>query len=167
MTTPYNPLPHGLLAAHIQFRSMCASVSRIVYFIVVSLIFNVYSIGKEMDNNDIELTLVPVRASINDMTVTAQVKLVENQWDVVVIFSRPNEQPPMNAADVKVKLLVSDGEALQLIEAPDGFLPAFGDGLGETVNARYRFKNQSSPPAILVVRHGTKEITFKLLPGYT
>jgi hypothetical protein len=109
------------------------------------------------------LSLEPARASINDMTVTAQVKAAGTAWEVVVAFSRLNELPPMEAAEVEVRLLAADGEALDLLEAPGGVLPEFGGGLGTSVNARYRFRKRPSLPTDLIVRHRTAEVTFRLL----
>lgn len=116
-----------------------------------------------MSDEDLELNLEPPRASMNDMTVTALVKSVETAWEVVVAFSRPNERPPMGAAEVRVQMLAADGEALDVLEAPKGLLPEFGGGLGTSVNARYRFGKGASPPARLIVRYGTKEVAFRLV----
>ena len=116
-----------------------------------------------MSGKDLVLNLEPPRASMDDMTVTAQVKPVGTAWEVVVVFSRPNEQPPMGAAEVQVQMLASDGEALDMLEAPKGLLPEFGGGLGTSVNARYRFGKGASPLAHLIVRYGTKEVAFRLV----
>jgi hypothetical protein len=116
-----------------------------------------------MSGNGLVLNLEPPRMSMDNMTVTAQVKLAETVWEVVVVFSRPNEQPPMGAAEVQVQMLASDGEALDILEAPKGLLPEFGGGLGTSVNARYRFGKGASPPTHLIVRHRTKEVAFRLV----
>lgn len=116
-----------------------------------------------MSAEDLALNLEPRRTSMDDMTVTALVKPAGTAWEVVVVFSRPNEQPPMGAAEVQVQMLTSDGEALDILEAPKGLLPEFGGGLGTSVNARYRFGKSASPPAHLRVRHGTKEVAFRLV----
>ena len=116
-----------------------------------------------MSGEDLVLNLEPPRASMNDMTVTALVKSVETAWEVVVVFSRPSERPPMEAAEVQVQMLASDREALDILESPKGLLPEFGGGLGTSVNARYRFGKGASPPAHLIVRHGIKEVAFRLV----
>ena len=116
-----------------------------------------------MNGNDEMLNLNPPSAPMDDMTVTAQVKPMETAWEVIVVFSRANAQPPMVAAEVQVQLLAAGGEGLDILEAPKGFLPEFGGGLGTSVNARYRFGMGASPPAHLIVRHGTKELIFRLV----
>ena len=116
-----------------------------------------------MSGTDLVLTLDPARVPVDDMTVTAQVKRVGTAWEVVVVLSRPTEQPPMGAAEVHVELLASDGEPLDLLEAPQGLLPEFWGGLGASVNARYRFSARALPPAHLRVRLGTKEVRFRLV----
>jgi hypothetical protein len=121
--------------------------------------------GEDMNGEDLILNLEPPRVSVDDMTVTAQVKQVGTVWEVVVVFSRLSEQPPMGAAEVQVQLLASDGEAMDLLEAPKGGLPEFGGGLGTSVNARYRFGKRTLPPAHLIVRHRTKEVDFRLVPA--
>jgi hypothetical protein len=118
-----------------------------------------------MSDQDRALSLEPARAPMGDMTVTAQVKPAGSTWEIVVVFSRLNEQPAMAAAEVQVQLLTADGEALDLLEAPEGILPEFGGGLGTSVNARYRFGKRPLPPARLIVRHGTKEVAFALAPA--
>ena len=118
-----------------------------------------------MNGRNMVLNLEPARASVDDMTVTAQVNPVGTAWEVVVVFSRLNQQPSMEAAEVQVQLLASDGEAMDLLEAPESVLPEFEGGLGTSVNARYRFGKLASPPAQLIVRLRTKEVAFRLVPA--
>ncbi|HSR98995.1 MAG TPA: hypothetical protein VLM79_18195 [Kofleriaceae bacterium] len=116
-----------------------------------------------MGNHDQRWKLDPARASLDDMTVTAQVESGETMLEVVVVFSRPNGKPPMPASTVDVQVFDTQGHALALLNSPNGMLPEFGGGLGTSVNARYRFSMRSDPPGRLVVRYGGKELTFQLV----
>jgi hypothetical protein len=118
-----------------------------------------------MIDNGAELKLEPARASVEDMSVTAQVRQVGMAWEVVVAFSRLNGMPPMSGNEVNARLFASTGESLDLLEAPHGLLPEFGGGLGTSVNARYRFDACASFPARLVIRYKATELSFRLTPA--
>jgi hypothetical protein len=104
----------------------------------------------------------PNRAALDEMSVTVRVESDGAQLEVIVALSRPNGRPPMESAELRVQVLDSDGVPLPLLEAPKGFLPEFGGGLGATLNARYRFSKQASPPTHVIVHHGAAEVTFRL-----
>ena len=128
-----------------------------------ALLFSVCSTHLVMGNHDQIWKLDPARASLDDMTVTAQVQSGETTLEVIVVFSRANGEPPMPASAVDAQVFDTQGGALALLNSPSGMLPEFSGGLGSSVNARYRFSMRSSPPGRLVVRHGGKEVTFQLI----
>lgn len=110
------------------------------------------------------LTLSPESAVLNNMTVTAVVRSFGTFWEVTVVFSRQNEQPPMVADDLWVGMYDKRGTPLALAEAPKGLLPEFGGGLGSSVNARYRFEKHALPLVRLVIRYKSEQAAFQLMP---
>lgn len=120
--------------------------------------------ANDMSEGEVVIGLHPGNAILGNMSVMAEVKPQGNAWEVIVIFTRSPEKPPMRSEDVAVKLINADGTVPEIIEGPRGILPGFGDGRGISVNARYLFRRQSVPVR-LEVYYESMDVIFRLVSG--
>jgi hypothetical protein len=104
----------------------------------------------------------PASISLGESIVSADICLdrVHDRWEVLVVFTRPPNQAPMQGQDVDAQLFDVHERKLKVLEHPSGPLVEFGGSLGNSVNALFRFQNLGVAPSRLLITYQSQAVCF-------
>jgi hypothetical protein len=111
----------------------------------------------------------PDSIPLGEMEVYAEVQFDQASecWQVVVIFSRAPDLPPLQGQDVDAHLVDARDVSLEVVERPKKVLVEVGGGLGNSVNAPFRFRASGAAPARLSVTYLGRTVQFQVVPRET
>lgn len=133
--------------------------------ILVGLLLITCSKSNRINEGVAVIGLKPGNAILGSYSVRVEVHPLDTGWEVSVVFTLPAGKAPLRSEAVSLEMHATDGSKIKILGAPQGYLPAFGNSRGTSVNAKYLFSKHPEP-ARLVVRYESKEAIFKLVPYF-